>query len=581
MSILKYTTKYFLRGGLALIVIIGISGLVFSQRQKKETEPVVPSDSPTQTHVRHTPRATQPSPGGHRVTQDGTWHADTPPPARRNDGSVPKRTVRTKTSSRSTKAANQNSLGWITWKYGSASGAHDHHYSNRKRLPEEIRYEVHLLAKVQSSRESLHNWFEEIKRDIAKMDPGMVDLDVMLERQLEMHEFYLPEARKLLLDKKGIPLPPMTDEEFKEEELRRLVGDRNLEEATQFLEKHEHYNELLLSRLDDERAFEYLHTIESPVRMFGQDHTALARVYAERVLATDSDNLKARVYLADTAPRSSAADYESALVQYESILSDHPDSPHALVEAADVLVFLEKPLKAVEYLKRGHELGARQGFFETGIAYQQLGDYKTAWVYMNKASQLPFGYTTVNWSPRGQMRAIKEGNPVIKPLPIEKLDFTETGALPLVPVPDPVFGSTLQPEGFVPSDTRFSDDEAAYQRAEAETARREEIQMMRQMSEQEIDEFIQWAQWAKQLMRDDEAAAHTTDFLAKEMAAHLTSAPAQFSPQRIVRANELIKRHGYEEGLSRIIKDDPEIAIQIQLLRNQEPIPRIKNKKKE
>ena len=87
--------------------------------------------------------------------------------------------------------------------------------------------------------------------------------------------------------------------------------------------------------------------------------------------------------------------------------------------------------------------------------------------------------------------------------------------------------------------------------------------MMRQMSEQEIGKFIQWA---KQLMRDDEAAAHTTDFLAKEMAAHLTGAPAQFSPQRIVRANELIKRYGYEEGLSRIIKNDPEIAIQIQLL---------------
>ena len=82
-------------------------------------------------------------------------------------------------------------------------------------------------------------------------------------------------------------------------------------------------------------------------------------------------------------------------------------------------------------------------------------------------------------------------------------------------------------------------------------------------------------------MREEATEAQTTNFLAKEMAAHLTGKNAQFSPQRIVRANELIKRYGYEEGLSRIIQDDPEIALQIQLGRNREPIPEIKSMKKE
>ena len=82
-------------------------------------------------------------------------------------------------------------------------------------------------------------------------------------------------------------------------------------------------------------------------------------------------------------------------------------------------------------------------------------------------------------------------------------------------------------------------------------------------------------------MREEEAAAEATDFLATELAAHLTGKPAQFSAKRIVRANELIKRYGYEEGLSRIIPEDPELAIQIQFSRKQEPIPKHKNMKKE
>lgn len=575
MSLLKYTTKYTLIGLLGLLVIIAIIGLILSQRGQKEAEtPLVSPDTLAQSPV---PSGIK-SPSVDHFHGDGTWHADTSTQASRNGRAVPKGVVRTQTGSSRTKAAPRGSLGWITWKFGNATGTRDYHYRSG-RLPDEIKDEVRLYKKTQSLREELCDWFAEMQRDIAEMDPAyqnMVDLDVMLDRKLEMYEssYDVPNLRELLLDAEGNPVPPLSDVAYKAGEFRELVGDRNLEEATQFLEHHDHYYEPLLSRLDDERAFEYLYKITSPNGSGVPGD--LLRVYAERVVASDPDNLKARLYLLDTSPRSSVADCVSVLSQYESILVDYPDSPQAFVEAAPLLVYLEKPLKAIEYLKKGHELGARAGFFEAGIAYQQLGDYKTAWVYMNKANWLPHGHLQ---DPDEHLRAIEEGRPIIKPLPVEKLDFPETGSVPASD-PDSLFGSTENPDPFVPSDVGFSDAETASRRAEAEArakaeaARREEIALMRQMSEQEIDDFIQWAE---QLMLEEAAAARTTDFLAQEMAAHLTGTSAQFSPERIVRANEMVQQYGTKEGLQRLKISDPEIAVQIQLLQNQEPIPRIED----
>ena len=423
----------------------------------------------------------------------------------------------------------------------------------------------------QFARESLNNRVNEAKRYGEK-----IDLLEIIRHPVIGYVDDMPDPESLLLDKKGNPLPPFTDVEYKEEELRRIVGDRDLEEATQFLEQHGHYNELLLSRLSNERAFDYLYAIGSPVNSTKKERT---RVYAERVVSADPDHLKAQLYLADTSPRSSSSDFEAALAQYESILVDHPDSPHALIEAAQVLMNLERPFQAVEYFQKGHELGARHGHLGAGIAYQQLGDYKTAWVYLKKALQ-------VSESHRGflvakHLNAIKAGQPRIASLPIEKLDIPETGFLPTEPshisdfdFSEPASDNVLPPapDGGVlddPNNARQTDAQAKA-RVQAK-ARFEEIRRIReQMSQQEITDFIRWAE---DLM-SQESAVSPTDFLEKEMAAHLTGKPAQFSPDRIVRANELIKRYGPEEGLERLQTIDPEIAGQLS-------IPEIKNMKKE
>ena len=558
MSIMKYTTKYLTYGLLTLLVICGVGWFIQSQRTAKEALSVAPSETDVPIPIPHLSPKRSAS-GGH-FHADGSFHADSQPSGiGNNTRSVSKNSSAPSHRSSRQKTANKSSLGWITWKFGyTGIRSTSPYYPDWTPLPQEIKDAVHLLRMEQFARESLQS-------------PGIKTLEFVGRTH------GIPDPESLLLDKKGNPLPPFTESEYATEELRRLVGDRAPDEAAQFLAQHGHYNELLLSRLDDESAFDYLYAISSPIETSTfEDQT---RMYAERLASSDPDHLKARLYLADISPRSSASDYEAALAQYDSILVDHPNSVHALIEAGAVLNKLDRPFQAVAYFERGHELGSRHGHFSTGIAYQKLGDYKTAWVYLKKAFQVSEGH--IPGFVAKHMEAIKAGVPLIEALPVEKLDIPEQA---LIPPPfasdtDFVFDVPLPPtESEVPfvRDSDLSDESAEYHRAraqaraEAEAAHREEIELMRQMSQQEIDEFIQWAE---QLMREEASAVQTTDFLSKELAAHLTGKPAQFSPQRIVRANELIKRYGYEEGLNRIIQDDPEIALQIQLLRNQETIP--------
>ena len=571
MSILKYTAKYFLISALGALVLLGISllwirrGSSIPVKAVKENAVSLP-ESAGQSPAANNPRAAQLSPGVHRHN-DGTLHAEPHSPA-----------IRPKTGSRSrgVKAANRSSLGWISWKHGKASGAQSDPYRyDFIDMEAEITDALLLLQRERKSRESLHRRIADAERyDIA------IDLDDTVDFIGRMRN--LPDARALLLDKKGRPLPLITDEVFKAREWHILVGDRNLEEATQFLEARGYYSETLLEQLDGRRAFEYMFNIET-LNTRGD-----TRPYAERVLALDPDNLKARLYLADTSSRA-AGDLESTLAQYEAILTDHPDSPHALIQAGILHSSLDAPFKAISYFKKGHQLGAARGFFETAIAHQKLGDYKTAWVYLNKAIQLPVGHYISGHGPRGHLRAIEAGNPRIIPLPLEKLDFPETGLLPTDPAPISEFA--INTDVGVPVDIGLEEpfdpailDDTASQRAEAAAeaaakaraaaaaAAREEIRMIQQMSQQEIDDFIQWA---KALMRA-ETATNPNDFLMREMSAHLTGGQAQFDPQRIVRAVEIMDRYGPTAGLERLKKSDPEVVIQIQFLLNQEPIPEIK-----
>ncbi len=564
MTLMKYTAKYLLRSlgvFVILVIIFGIGGFIHNQRNSTETQTITPPENNSELII---PKLSQKrsTSGGH-YHADGTFHADASQHVSENNNEdVSKYPTKTIRRAPRQKTANQSSFGWITWKYGRTTiRSLSPYIPDWTPLPEEIKDDVHLLRMEQFARESLNNRVKDSKQDGIE-----IDLLEIINHPVIGYVDSIPNAMSVLLDKKGNPLPPFSESEYAEEELRRLVGDRDLEESAQFLEQHGHYNELLLSRLSDERAFDYLYTIAAPNSSGVPDGSL--RMYAERVVASDPTHLKARLYLADT---SSSA--ESMLDQYESILVDHPDSAHALIEAARLLSHLDRPFKAIAYFEKGHELGARQGHFGASLAFQKLGDYKTAWVYLNKAIRVSEGH--LQFRIKKYMDAIEAGVPMISPLPVEKLDIPDKAFLDRSFPSDTDFAWDVPAsERNVPRllDSDLSDEASEYQRAkvqaraEAESARRQEIEMMRQMSQQEIDEFIQWAE---QVMREEDSQEQTTNFLGREMAAHLTGKAAQFTPKRIVRANELIKRYGYEEGLSRISKDDPEIAIQIQLLRNQ------------
>ncbi|MDE0013414.1 MAG: tetratricopeptide repeat protein [Candidatus Poribacteria bacterium] len=579
MSVMKYTQKYLLRVLLCVIVvigIIGIGGLIHHHRSSKET--VQASVSTPEGELPIPELSTKRSTSAGHFHADGTFHADAPSQVIGNKNpSGTQRVSPTRRASRQS-AANKSSLGWITWKYGHTRiSARSPGKRHSEPLPQEIQDAVWELRYEQSGREWLHSEVTEFPETLENKAELYDYIDFVGER------FNLPEPRQLLLDDEGTPLAPFTESEFEEEKLRRLVGDRDLEAATQFLEQHGHYNELLLSRLSDERGFDYLYRIAYPNGSGIPDNVSV-REYAERVVASDPGHLKARLFLADAVPRGGVF-LEEGLSHYESILVDYPDSAHAWIEAGDVLMYLERPFQAVSYIEKGHALGARHGHFSAGKAYQQLGDYKTAWVYLKKALQVAEGGHR-QFAIAKYLDAIESGVPLIAPLPVEKLDIAEEASLDLFPSGSDFALDVPPSEHEVPLllDSDVADEADAYQRAraaaraEAEAARREEIALMRQMSQREIDEFIEWAE---HLMREETSQVQTTDFLSKELAAHLTGKSAQFSPKRIVRANELIKRYGYEAGLSRLSKDDPEIAMQIQRLRNQVPIPQIKPKKKE
>ena len=444
---------------------------------------MAPSEADVEPLVPDLSRQGAPSGGGH-FHADGTWHADAAAPGVATPNpSVPKQNRSTRRAPRQN-AAHGSSLGWITWKYGSTQlKGHSPYRPDWTPLPQEITAAIGSLEMEQNVRVSLNNRVKE-----AKQFGEEIDLVEIINDPVIGHTDTWPDAEALFLDAEGNPLPPFSDLEYAEEKLRRLVGDRDLEAAAQFLAQHGHYNEFLVSQLSDEQAFEYLYAIGSPINSTKKERT---RVYAERVVSADPDHLKARLYLADTSSRVSESDREAALDQYESILIDHPDSAHAWTEAGRELMTLDRPFQAVAFLQQGHELGARQGHFQAGIAYQQLGDYKMAWVSLRKALQVSDRSSHQAFTIADHLEAIEMGVPIVERLPIELLDIAEQASVLLPPV-SAVALEMPPAENAVPPllEPDISDDEFDAQRARvraaAEAARREEIERLRQLSQQEI-----------------------------------------------------------------------------------------------
>lgn len=200
------------------------------------------------------------------------------------------------------------------------------------------------------------------------------------------------------------PLTAARKAELDEAVLEIHMEGRTLEETVQFLEEHRRYNPALAERLSPYRAFQYL--VKVDVRNY---KTAVGRAHAKRALAERGDpDYELRLYLARTEQ-----DKATAITAYRDILEEEPNQVVALAGLGYQLAY-DKPVEAVELLKKANRLNATIGIKALGLAYQRLGQYDVALDYLKKAVVVEG--RDINHHTRMHIGAIQRGDPKWKPI---------------------------------------------------------------------------------------------------------------------------------------------------------------------
>ena len=156
-----------------------------------------------------------------------------------------------------------------------------------------------------------------------------------------------------------------------------LVGDMEPEDAVAFLETHGVYNPIILDKLEPRRAIGYLYKV--------MVHQKDREAYARSVLARDPNNPDAQMVLLSAEP-----DNATAAAGYRDIVGRDPENISAL-NALGYRLHYDQPEEAIEYLKKANSLDSTLGFFNLGLAYERLGNFKTAWLYYRKQQTIQNG----------------------------------------------------------------------------------------------------------------------------------------------------------------------------------------------
>lgn len=338
----------------------------------------------------------------------------------------------------------------------------------------------------------------------------------------------------------------MSDDAYYEGLLDILTHGMSTEEALQYLEARAFYNPALSKRIDDARALQYALTVF--VVPNTPDTIAVVSPIAERLLAADPGNLAAGFYLAQRELGATAAHRAAAAEVYRSLLPYNPDSPELLKRLGGVL-WEDKPVEAIRYLKQANRVDPAYGDFRLGFAYQRLGDYDTALFHLRRFAELPSVHPVARQRAWGHIARIESGRPTILPIALESGSAAPEavqGASDTASVQPRPTSSAAAPRGDVydrdgrtPQHVEDGSDAAA-------DAARAEFEKMRSQARQELQRFLQ---------------GYTADDRVADEMKTLTN---RYDPGRLSRAIETLSEHGPEEGMRRLKQRDPELAEQFE-----------------
>ena len=158
--------------------------------------------------------------------------------------------------------------------------------------------------------------------------------------------------------------------------------------------------EILIEGMDTLRAAKYLKTL----RLFDS-----AFEYAERALAENPGSFEALLLRTKLLPSDREAEREAGLRQ---LLEMHPSSVEVLAGLGGMLS-TSRPYEAIQYLQKAVAVDPSNSgaYVELGYSYEKLGQYDKALSAFQKAFQIYPGQVA-----GAHIRAIKEGNPIIKPI---------------------------------------------------------------------------------------------------------------------------------------------------------------------
>lgn len=296
-------------------------------------------------------------------------------------------------------------------------------------------------------------------------------------------------------------------------------GRIDLEYVVEFFESQHHYEPAILEELEPRRAFKYFNRIVRVSR-------DTVKAYAERILAKDPDNPDAQLHMVRYEK-----DKTKVIDLYQQILTKHPDHPPTLSSLGYGLLD-HSPEEALQYLKKANLLDPTLGLMGLGREYERLGDVKTAWFCYKKSittrdrekEKFPPSLIHIdfaNFFDEENLYAI-EGGKYWK------------AAIKLVPDPN---GNTIR--------------------------KVLTFQSVKAQQEREIREFYQFRDWVENII-SRKLVNRRNDFLIREVEKHLEGGKPMFDPERIVRAYEITTRYPGKEGIQRLKKAAPEVALEIE-----------------